>query len=223
MTTGPPAPLADLVERARGLSRSGRRRLIGLAGPPGSGKSTLAERLVAELAPAAVVVPMDGFHLADVELRRLGRRDRKGAPDTFDAGGYVALLRRLRSADEDVVYAPRFDRSLEEPIAGALGVHRDVPLVVTEGNYLLLETGAWAGVRPLLDEVWYVEPDDDVRRERLVARHVAFGKAEDEARAWALGTDERNATVIAAGRHRADLVVVPPRLGPVAAGALGST
>ena len=197
-----------LVARARALAGAGERRLLGLTGAPGSGKSTLAASLVAALAPDAVLVPMDGFHLANAELIRLGRRDRKGAPDTFDAAGYVALLQRLRRAEE-VVYAPGFDRGIEEAIAGAIPVPAEVPLVVTEGNYLLLKDGQWRGVRPLLDEVWYLDVDEDLRLERLIRRHVLYGKAPDEATAWSHGPDQRNAERIAATRDRADLVLDP--------------
>jgi pantothenate kinase len=199
----------DLLDRARGLAR-GPRRILGLAGAPGSGKSTLADRLVRALSPAAVLVPMDGFHLAEAELRRLGRRDRKGAPDTFDAAGYVALLRRLREAGPDPVYAPVFDRHLEEAVAGSVRVGPETPLVVTEGNYLLLDQGPWAAVRPLLDEVWFVEVDDGLRLERLIRRHVAHGHAPAAARAWALGPDGANARLVAGTRARADLVLTPP-------------
>ena len=84
---------------------------------------------------------------------------------------------------------------------------REVPLIVTEGNYLLVADGHWARVRPLLDEAWFVETDEDLRRERLIARHVAFGKDPEYARAWSLGTDERNAALVASTRSRADLIV----------------
>jgi pantothenate kinase len=197
---------ANLLERARRLADPGSRRILGITGPPGSGKSTLAVEVVAALGGAARLVAMDGFHLANAELERLGRRDRKGAVDTFDAAGYVALLRRLRAA-ERLVYAPEFRREIEEPIACAVAVPGDVPLVVTEGNYLLVEDGDWAGVRPLLDEAWYLDVDEDLRIERLVARHVAFGKPPAVARAWTLGTDQRNARLIEQTRGRADLVV----------------
>ena len=151
---------------------------------------------------------MDGFHYAQRELERLGRADRKGAQDTFDAAGYVALLARLRAADEAVVYAPEFRREIEEPIACALPVPREVPLVVTEGNYLLVGDGDWARVAPLLDETWFVEaPSEDTRHERLIARHIAFGKDPDYARAWSLSSDERNAVLVASTRERADLVI----------------
>ncbi|MFC0505323.1 nucleoside/nucleotide kinase family protein [Micromonospora costi] len=195
-----------LVARARSLATGGR-RLLGITGAPGAGKSTLAEQIVAALAPHAVLVPMDGFHLADAELKRLGIHDRKGAIDTFDAGGYLALLRRLRAADEAVVYAPTFRRDLEEPIAGAIRVDRDVPLVVTEGNYLLATQGEWAAVRELLDDAWYLAPDEEVRLGRLVQRHIDFGRDPATADARARGTDQRNADLIVATRGRADVIV----------------
>jgi pantothenate kinase len=203
----------DLLLRARSLVRDGRRALLGITGGPGAGKTTLAEHLVRELngtgEPWAAHVPMDGFHLADVELDRLGRRDRKGAPDTFDAAGYAALLRRLREEADgvDIVYAPGFERVLEQPLAGAVPVPPSARLVVTEGNYLLLGTGAWTRVRGELDEVWFCEADEEERLRRLVARHEEFGKAHEEAVAWVLGTDQRNAELVAGTRERADLVV----------------
>ncbi|MFF1547558.1 nucleoside/nucleotide kinase family protein [Streptomyces sp. NPDC058291] len=206
----------DLLCRARSLAEGGGRALLGIAGSPGAGKTTLARRLVRELngagEPWAAQVPMDGFHLADAELDRLGRRDRKGAPDTFDAAGYAALLRRLRDeADgEDVVYAPGFERVLEQPLAGAVPVAPAVRLVVTEGNYLLLDTGAWRRVRAALDEVWFCESDEDERVRRLVARHEEFGKGHEEAVAWVARSDQRNAELVAATREAADLVVPLP-------------
>jgi len=201
------ATVPELVERARRLARAGGRRILGITGPPGAGKSTLAEALVAALDGDAALVPMDGFHLANVELERLGRRDRKGAVDTFDASGYAVLLQRLRDPAEECVYAPVFRREIEEPIAGAIPVPRHVPLVVTEGNYLLVDRGGWAPVRGLLDEVWFLAPPEPVRLERLVRRHEQYGKSAEQAHAWAYGSDQRNAELVHATRHRADLVV----------------
>jgi len=196
------------VERARALAGQADRRILGIAGAPGGGKSTLAAALVAELGPdTARLVGMDGFHLAQAELERLGRADRKGAPDTFDASGFAALLRRLRAREDAVVYAPEFRREIEEPVACAVPVPREVPLVVTEGNYLLVADGDWAEVRTLLDEAWFVEGDEDRRRDWLIARHIEFGKAPLFAREWVLRSDERNAELVVTTRSRADLVV----------------
>jgi pantothenate kinase len=191
-----------LVARARSLAGADGRAILGVAGPPGGGKSTLAALVAERLGDAAVLVPMDGFHLAQPELVRQGIRDVMGAPHTFDAAGYVALLRRLRAGGE-TVYAPEFRRSIEEPIAGAIAVPAEVPLVVTEGNYLLL----WDGVKPLLDEAWYVEMDEATRLRWLIDRHVEFGKTREEAEAWVMRSDQRNAEVIAATRERADVIV----------------
>lgn len=198
----------ELVDRARELATAGNRRILGITGPPGSGKGTVATQLLAELGSAATLVPMDGFHLADAELRRLGRRGRKGAPDTFDAAGYVALLQRLRAPEPETVYAPEFHRDVEESFAGAIAVSPDVPLVITEGNYLLLNAGPWAAVRGLLDEAWFLAPDDATRLSRLIARHTRYGKTWSAAQEWVLGSDEHNATLVAPSRDRADRVVL---------------
>lgn len=194
--------------RVQALLAGGVRRLLGIVGPPGAGKSTLAQVLHRGFPSVSQVVPMDGFHLAQVELERLGRAERKGAPDTFDALGFVALLQRLRvPRPGEVVYAPAFRREIEEPVAGAIAVQPDTQLVIVEGNYLLLDDGPWAGVAACLDEVWYVEVDDDLRRERLVQRHQRFGRSAEAARAWVLSTDEPNAVRIAATRARAQWVL----------------
>ena len=198
--------LESLTARARALAGPGERAILGIAGAPGGGKSTLAAALVAELGEAAVLVPMDGFHFAQAELVRQGTRDRMGAPHTFDVRGYAALLRRLRAAVE-TVYAPAFRREIEEPIAGAIAVPPEVPLVVTEGNYLLLDDGDWSQVRPLLDEAWYVETDEELRVQRLIQRHIQFGKTPEYARAWVLRSDERNAALVATTSAAADVLV----------------
>jgi pantothenate kinase len=196
--------LADLVARVRGLPG---RVVIGVCGAPGAGKSTLAERLVAALGDEAVLVGMDGYHLAQVELERLGRTERKGAPDTFDAAGYVHLLRRIREQAGETVYAPEFRREIEEPIAGAVPVRPEHRYVVTEGNYLLLDQKPWHEVRTLLTQTWFLAPDEAVRRDRLIARHRAFGRTLAEARERTLGSDERNAVLINATQRSADLVL----------------
>ena len=197
---------SEAIERARELASRGRRTLLGIAGPPGGGKSTLARAIADDLGDRSRLVCMDGFHLAQAELFRLGRRDRMGALDTFDGAGYVALLRRLRLADE-IVYAPEFRREIEEPINGAVAVPPDVPLVITEGNYLLVDEEPWAQVRGLLDEAWYVVQDEERRLELLIARHVEFGKEPGFAREWVMRSDQRNAELVATTRARADALV----------------
>ncbi|MCH6471908.1 nucleoside/nucleotide kinase family protein [Sinomonas terrae] len=203
------ATVADLIGAATRLASPDRRAILGITGAPGAGKSTLGERIVEALGPErAVLVPMDGFHLADAVLAARDLRHVKGAIHTFDDAGFASLLERIRQQRPgEIVYAPRFDRHLEEPIAGSIEVRPDVPLVVTEGNYLLADDGAWPRVRACLTECWFLDPQPDVRRERLVARHVAFGKSPDAARAWALGTDEANAALIATTAARADRVL----------------
>jgi pantothenate kinase len=200
----------DLRRQVVELLAPGSRRLLGIAGPPGAGKSTLSAQILAAFPGRCVVVPMDGYHLAQSELDRLGRADRKGAPDTFDAAGYVALLRRLRDpVPGETVYAPEYRRDLHNGVAGVIPVPADVPLVVTEGNYLLLDEHGFGPVRGLLDLCWYVDLPDDVRTQRLVARHTRFGKAPGTAHAWTHGPDQRNADLVAATRTRADAVVAP--------------
>lgn len=204
------ATLDQLVEWARALVIPGERRILGLTGAPGAGKSTVAEQLVTALGPeAAVLVPMDGFHLANEVLVALGRRDRKGAHDTFDDGGYARLMASLRAqrVDDPVVYAPRFRREIEESIGSSIAVAPTVPLVVTEGNYLLLECDAWPAARSCVDEVWFLAPETGVRHTRLRRRHEAYGKSPEEAELWALGSDERNARLIESTAGRADRIV----------------
>jgi pantothenate kinase len=199
----PPLP-ASARARLTALLGGGARVLLGLAGPPGGGKSTLAAALHAEFAQLAQVVPMDGFHLAGSELQRLGRAERKGAPDTFDAAGFVALVRRLRTqGPAEIVYAPEFRREIEEAIAGAIAIAPATRLLIVEGNYLLLDDAPWHELRTLFDDIWYVGGDDVLRRERLIRRHEQFGRSRAAATEWVDRSDEANARLIAASRGNA--------------------
>ena len=186
----------------------GTRTILGIAGAPGSGKSTFAAWLQEQFSPgASVVVPMDGFHLGNAIIEGTPLRQRKGAIDTFDAGGYLSLLRRLSLRDEAVVYAPEFRRTLDEPVAASIAVPADVQLVITEGNYLLADQEPWKDVRAQLDEVWFLETPPALRLQRLVDRHISFGMERDAAVAWATGPDEANARLIQATRPAADRVL----------------
>jgi pantothenate kinase len=208
--------LQDLLARARHLGASRTTPVvIGVVGAPGAGKTTLVESLVAELnrgtpdpeEQAFAHVPMDGFHLSDQELTRLGVLDRKGAPETFDVDGYAALLHRLRLPREAVVYAPGFERTIEQPIAGVIPVFPSATTIITEGNYLLLDRPGWGEVRNQCTEVWFCEQDNDLRIQRLIERHIRFGKSPADAEAWVHTVDEKNARLIQATKANADLIV----------------
>lgn len=202
--------ISALLERAELLLLLNRRSVLGIAGAPASGKSTLATTLLAELQrlhPEAVaLVGMDAFHIGHRILQERGLVPIKGAPETFDVEGYLALMARLRAA-EGTVYAPEFHRELEDSLAHTVEVRPSVRLVITEGNYLLLPSSPWSTVRRLLDEAWFVHLPDDERQRRMIARRVSFGFSLEEARALALGSDERNAVLVNARQNAPDVWV----------------
>lgn len=214
--------LEDLLTRARRLGGSQSAPVvIGVVGVPGAGKTTLVESLIRELNSAIpdperqhyAHVPMDGFHLSDQELTRLGLLDRKGAPETFDVHGYAAMLHRLRSPRTAVVYAPGFERTIEQPIAGVIPVYPSATSILTEGNYLLLDRPEWQQVREQCTEIWYCEQENELRIQRLIQRHIQFGKTPAEAESWVHAVDEKNAKLIQSTRANADLVVTLEEIG----------
>lgn len=201
------AELADLAARARALMASGQRVVLGIVGPPGVGKSTLAQALVREIGERAAYLPMDGFHLPQARLRALGTRDRMGAPETFDAGAYATLVEAVVASPGRSLTAPGFDRTVEEPVLDGVRIGAAARLVVTEGNYLLLPGDDWERARARMAAVWQLRLAEEVRRERLLARHIAFGKSPAQALEWMTRVDEPNARLVQSYAARADLII----------------
>lgn len=199
--------LDELIDRARSMTKQGR-KILGITGAPGAGKSTIAKAIISALGKdLAAFAPMDGFHLSNATLIAENKLERKGAIDTFDVDGYLHLLRRLRAAEEEVVHAPDYYRSFEESIGSAIPIYKEIPLVVTEGNYLLATDGGWGKVSGLLDECWFIDLAEDLRIDRLIKRHIQVGKSPADAEKWSRGSDQKNAQAIIALRNRADLVI----------------
>lgn len=201
--------LENALDRALSLTKSSDTRvMIGLVGKPGVGKSTLSNYLLKKLPKeSTALLPMDGYHLSNTQLKLLGRSDRKGAPDTFDSHGFVDLLQRIMSNSIDEIYFPIFHREIEESIAAEGVIHPHTSLILTEGNYLLLDIAGWSGVAKTLTESWFIDVDNDKRMARLVARHIKYGKSFEDAHAWAHGSDEANAELIETTRANADVIV----------------
>lgn len=201
----------QLLSRAEALLQLPGRSILGIAGAPGAGKSTISEWLLEHLLihfPRQVaLVPMDGYHLAQSILEARGLEHRKGAPDTFDSFGYVTMLRQLKSQTSYELFAPEFRREIEDAVAGAIAVPPQTRLVITEGNYLLLDDDPWNEVAPLLDETWFVQLEQDERLRRLTARHLRFDQDPAIAEWRAIGNDESNALLVAAGAQRSTLVI----------------
>lgn len=201
--------LDQALRRARELSvNSDKRAIIGIFGKPGAGKSTLSSYLMKNMPKETTsLVPMDGFHLSNLRLQELGKLDRKGSPETFDVSGYVNLLKRISSYSTNEIYFPIFHREIEESIAAEGVITRDTRFVITEGNYLLHNQNGWEDVEPILTEGWYIEVEETLRLERLVNRHIMYGKDPKSAYEWAHGTDERNAQLVEGTKSRASVIV----------------
>ena len=205
------ALISSLVDQlARRLEADGApaRLVVGLVGAPGSGKSTIASELETRLKEAdlfAGLVAMDGFHLSDAVLDELDRHDRKGAPDTFDIDGYLAILDRVRTDGARQVLVPVYRRDLHEPVAAG-SIVAGPGVVVTEGNYLALETRGWGAVRERIDLLIHIDVPEEVLMSRLISRHEKFGKSALDAGHWVRTVDLPNARLIATSVHRCDEV-----------------
>jgi pantothenate kinase len=198
--------LGDVARLIKEASAEKPRIIVGIVGPPAVGKTTIAAKLVQLLGPSSIAIGMDGFHLPQATLVKLERRERMGAPDTFDVAGFVSTLARIRN-DGGSVSIPGFDRSIEEPVPNAITITPSFRRIVVEGNYLLTEFGGWERVAPLLDLSFFVRVEHDIRVQRLIARHIEFGKTPDAAAAWTAGPDADNARLIGATADRADHLI----------------
>lgn len=204
MTVGTIEELADIiVERGTGMSRC----IVAIAGPPGVGKSKLSTQLFRKLQAGGhkpAIVPMDGFHLDNSTLRSRGLLDRKGAPATFDAEGFVALVADLR-ANTGPVLVPDFDREADRVRQTGLSVAQDRTFVLVEGNYLLLDSEPWTRLQNLFDVRVMLSADKDVLRNRLISRWLNLGFDQAGAEAKALGNDIPNASYVLAQSLPADI------------------
>jgi pantothenate kinase len=202
-----------IAAAARREKISGERYVVGLAGVPGSGKSMFAGQLLETLNRArgglATLVPMDGFHFTNAQLVDTGLSERKGAPETFDADAYVELLKRSRDPHATIVF-PIYDRDLHEPIT------RDTPeqtvgpgtrIVMTEGNYLLLNRKPWSELAKVLHETWYLQTPPDRAREWILQRHIRGGKPEEAAEQHYNRVDRENTALVIGRMRQPDLVL----------------
>jgi pantothenate kinase len=190
---------------------AGHRRIVAIAGPPASGKSTLAAVLADRLNEAepglCALLPMDGFHFDDEVLIPRGWLSRKGAPYTFDVDGYATALRRLRRNEEESIAVPRFDRSIEIARAGAIIIERDVRLVITEGNYLLLDVAPWSTLRPSFDQAVLLVTEMATLEARNHQRWVDIEMDEGSIRAKLESNDMPNARLVVDGSAEPDWIV----------------
>lgn len=203
--------VATIVSALASVPQTEGRKLVAIAGAPASGKSTLAAQLVADLqrsngSKAAALVPMDGFHLDNAELDAMGLRHVKGAPQTFDAAGFVTLVRAIR-AQADTLHYPLFDRAQDKALPDAGKLDRNIPIIVFEGNYLLLQDPNWTDLRDLFDLTVMLSVPIEVLRDRLIARWLTYGLTHDQAVARAESNDIPNARLVIANSAPADLTL----------------
>ena len=190
------------------LQSASPRTIIGIVGKPGAGKSTVVSEIEKRFDPSEVcVIPMDGYHLSNETLIEIGRRDRKGAPDTFATQEFISLIRKVKNDHTSEHRFPIFHREIEASKKDEGIVPIGAKVIVIEGNYLFSEEHNWNGVFPLLDHTWFIEIDNEVRMQRLIARHVKYGKTPEEAEYWSRGSDEANAQYIELTAHRAASVI----------------
>lgn len=201
--------IEDALERFKNLSESSDQRIIiGVVGKPGSGKSTLTSYLLDNLLKEkAVLVPMDGYHLSNKLLAEYKKADRKGAYDTFDSKGYSELLKRIKFDNESDIYFPIFHREIEESIVAEGVVPKECKLILTEGNYLLLDKHGWENVKSYLTQSWYIQIEDDLRWSRLMDRSIKYGRSPEIAYKWTHGSDEINAQVVETTQKFADVLL----------------
>ena len=198
-----------LVDEINALLHSNNlRTIIGIVGKPGAGKSTVVSEIRNQFsADEVAIIPMDGYHLSNEELIKLGRRNRKGAPDTFDVAGFVSLVTKVKYEIAKDHTFPIFHREIEASKVDEGIVLRNTKVIVIEGNYLFSEEFNWNKVFPLLDQSWFIEIDDEIRMQRLIARHIKYGKTPQEAKEWSRGSDEANAEFIAKSANRAERII----------------
>ena len=205
-TDGP--DIDDLVRQLSALPRD-RRHIVAIAGPPGSGKTTVSAALVSRInanTPGrAAILPMDGYHFDDGLLSEMGLLKRKGAPETFDVGGFIQMLKRLTESGEDDVAVPVFDRDIEISRAGARLIRRSADLIIAEGNYLLLDAPPWHDLAPLFDVTVMVQVSEDELRRRLEERWRGYGMSEDDVRAKVEGNDLPNGLRVLRHSRKADV------------------
>jgi pantothenate kinase len=196
---------ADLAQEITTRGAAADRFITAVAGPPGAGKSTLAAQIVAAIGHGARVVPMDGFHYDNAVLDQLGLRGRKGAPETFDAAGFLHLMQRLRAGEDAAI--PVFDRDMDLARAGADLVTAADKYLIVEGNYLLLNDAPWRDLAPLFDLTVYIDVPEAELDARLVDRWHRHGKTPAEARYWIDSNDLPNIRRVTEGSRQADIVI----------------